>query len=237
MEIIAREIGRSSSCVYRPDQIQRMESIAVAALGPEEYMTLLLRGWRRFGRTLFRPRCPVCQSCQSLRVIVDRFRPDRGQRRVCKRNEGLITLRIGPPHVSRAKLDLYHRYHAFQAQAKGWPDRDEETVFSYQGSFVDNPFPTEEWCYYLDGRLVGVGYVDDLPGGLSAIYFFHDPNHRARSLGTWNILSVIAEAARRGLPHVYLGYYIGPCSSMAYKARFVPNQVLGADGHWHDFRV
>ena len=34
---------------------------------------------------------------------------------------------------------------------------------SYADSFVRHPFPVEEWCYYLDGRLVGVGYVDVMP--------------------------------------------------------------------------
>ena len=102
---------------------------------------------------------------------------------------------------------------------------------------MDNPFPTQEWCYFLDGRLVGVGYVDDLPQGLSAIYFFYDPAHRNRSLGTWNVLNVIDVAAARGIPHVYLGYYVAGCQSMAYKTRFVPNQILGEDGRWHDFRT
>lgn len=151
-------------------------------------------------------------------------------------NEGTIRLRIGAPAATRAKLDLYDRYHARQADAKGWPFHETKDVISYVNSFVDNPFPTQEWCYYLGSRLVGVGYVDDLPGGLSAIYFFYDPDERDRSLGTWNVLNLIDEAARRGLPYVYLGFYVDGCGSMEYKARFAPNQVLLPDGQWHDFR-
>ena len=78
----------------------------------------------------------------------------------------------------------------------------------YHDSFVDNPFPTEEWLYFLEGKLVGIGYVDALPVGLSAIYFVHDPDHRDRGLGIWNVLSLIEETRRRGLPHLYLGYYV-----------------------------
>ena len=55
-------------------------------------------------------------------------------------------------------------------------------------------------------------------------------------VGTWNVLNVIAEAARRRLPFVYLGYFVPGCSSLAYKARFGPNQILGEDGRWHDFK-
>jgi arginine-tRNA-protein transferase len=49
-------------------------------------------------------------------------------------------------------------------------------------------------------------------------------------------LSIIEEAARRKIPQVYLGYYVAGCHSMEYKARFVPNQLRGQDGRWHDFR-
>src|SRR5262249_16313510 len=152
---------------------------------------------RRFGDTLFRPRCPACSACRSLRVLVERFRPDRGQRRVRKANEGVVEVRVGEPSVSREKLALYDRYHAFQTADKGWPDHPAKDAFSYASSFVNNPFPTQEWCYFLDDRLIGVGYVDDLPGGLSAIYFFYDPEERRRSLGTWNVLSIIDHARRR----------------------------------------
>lgn len=131
---------------------------------------------------------------------------------------------------------LYDRYHAFQADAKGWPLHPAKDAAGYAQSFVDNPFPTQEWCYYLGGRLIAVGYVDDLPAGLSAIYFFYEPELRHRSLGTWNVLNLLAAAAARGLPHVYLGYYVVGAQTMAYKAQFTPNQLLDSDGEWHDFR-
>ena len=50
--------------------------------------------------------------------------------------------------------------------------------------------------------------------------------------GTYNILALIEHARTLGLPHVYLGYYIAGCPSMAYKVRFAPNQILGPEGHW-----
>ena len=103
-------------------------------------------------------------------------------------------------------------------------------------AFLDNPFETEEWCYYLGSRLVAVGYVDSLPEGLSAIYFYYDPDERRRSLGTYNVLAAIEAARQRGLPHVYLGYYVEGGRSVEYKARFRPNEVLGPDGEWRSCR-
>jgi arginine-tRNA-protein transferase len=236
MESVFRYMAPPSQCGYLPEQVWRLEYDHVATMSPAEYMEYMLHGWRRFGHVLFRPRCPACTACQPLRVLVDRFRPDRSQRRARQANEGVVRLEIGSPSVSRARLDLYDRYHAYQTGAKGWPEHPTKDAYSYAASFVEHPFRTEEWCYYLGRRLVGVGYVDDLPQGLSAIYFFYDPDERRRSLGTWNVLNVIAEAARRRLPHVYLGYFVAGCASMQYKSRFVPNQILGADGEWRDFR-
>jgi len=218
-----------------PDQLWRLEYEQVGSLTPAEYEERLLHGWRRFGTILFRPRCRSCAACQSLRVVVADFRADRSQRRACRANEGVVQLRIGHPAVTRSKLALYDRYHAFQTERKGWPLHPAKDAYEYARSFVDNPFPTEEWCYYVGQRLIGVGYVDVLPGGLSAIYFFYDPDERWRSLGTWNVVGMIDKAAWKRIPYVYLGYYVAECPSMTYKSRFRPNQILGPDGEWHDF--
>jgi arginine-tRNA-protein transferase len=233
METLFRYLAPPGRCGYLPDQVWRLEYEHVATITAAEYMERMRQGWRRFGRVLFRPRCRTCTACRSLRVLSDVFQPDRSQRRAWRANEETV-LRIGPPSVSAVKLALYDRYHADQSNRKGWPLHPAKDAGEYAASFVENPFPTEEWCYYRNERLVGVGYVDVLPGGLSAIYFFYDPQERARSLGTFNVLSILAAAQARHIPHVYLGYYVEGCPSMSYKNRFVPNQVFGPDGRWHD---
>jgi arginine-tRNA-protein transferase len=112
---------------------------------------------------------------------------------------------------------------------------------------VEQPFEVEEWRYYIAGKLIGIGYVDaierdDLPAaekdssGLSAIYFFYDPDYRDLSLGTWNVLRLIEEAQRRQMGYLYLGFFVEGCRSMQYKARFVPNEIRERDGQWRLFR-
>ena len=223
-----------SRCDYSADHVCQREYLYVASLSSDEYMAYLLAGWWRFGHMLFRNRCSGPDACRSLRVDVACFCPDRSQRRARKANEGVVDLRIGKPAVTAAKLDLFGRFHAERSQKKGWASHDPDDAAEYTRSFVSNPFPTQEWCYFLDGTLVGVGYVDELAGGLSAIYFAHDPMFRDHSLGTWNVLSVLERARALGLPHVYLGYAAESSPSLQYKLRFRPNQVLDADGQWHE---
>ena len=160
------------------------------------------------------------------------FRPNRSQRRNRKLNAGVVRLSIGPPALTRASLDLYDRYHAYQSATRGWPDHGPKDASDYRESFIANPLPVEEWRYTLADRLIGVGYVDRLPESLSAIYFFYDPAERRRGLGTWNVLSTIERAAALGLSYVYLGYHVAGAASLEYKAQFGPHEMLGADAAW-----
>jgi arginine-tRNA-protein transferase len=222
-------ISSPSECHYLPDRVAQMRFALTRDRA--DYMTWLKAGWRRFGPVMFRHDCPSCQRCQSIRVPVATFQTSRSQNRAWKANQKGVQIRISRPAASPEKLDLFRRFHVHAHRAKGWPLDPAQDL----SLFTRNPFPTEEWTYYLEAKLVGVGYVDALPEGLSAIYFFHDPVERRRSLGTFNILSMIAAARERGLPHVYLGYYVEGCRSLEYKGRFRPNEVLTAAGDWQRF--
>lgn len=219
-------------CSYLPHERAALTYEMVGELTAAEYEARLLAGWRRFGFTMFRPACPACDKCLSVRVPVATFAPDRSQRRCLARNDGAIAVRVGAPSVTDEKLALYDKFHAFQSAHVGWADHGPKDPAGYAESFVEHPFATQEWCYYLGEKLVGVGYVDRLPSGLSAIYFYHDPDERTRSLGTYNVLSVLRAARQWGLPHVYLGYLVEGCRSLEYKGRYRPQEVLGAGGAW-----
>lgn len=236
MQSLFSYVAPPSECGYLPDQTWSLQYEYVDGMTPGEYLAYMKAGWRHFGSMLFRPRCPSCCACQSLRVKVRAFRPDRSQRRCWRQNGGEVKLQIGLPSVSDEKLDLYDRYHEFQTEHRGWPLHPAKDPESYADSFVRNPFPIHEYCYYLGRRLIGVGYVDSLPGALSAIYFYYDPEERHRSLGTFNVLCQLDVAARRpGVDFLYLGYYVPGCRSMEYKPRFRPNQIRHGDGEWRDF--
>ena len=81
-----------------------------------------------------------------------------------------------------------------------------------------------------DGRLVGACLVDWLSSGVSAVYSYFDSQNPRRGLGTYMILWLADAAARRGLPYVYLGYWIADCAKMSYKVRFRPVEVRTPTG-------
>ena len=181
-------------CGYLPDRDWSLNYEVVGELTPLEYQERLKEGWRRFGYSLFRPACPSCRMCLSIRVPVATFRPDRSQRRALAANCDVDVV-VGRPEATREKLNLYDRFHEYQHATRGWPHDGPASAADYVESFVDHPFPTEEWRYLRDGRLIGVGYVDALPEALSAIYFYYDPKVRDSSPGTYNVLAILRAAA------------------------------------------
>ena len=94
------------ACSYLPDQTARLQYVFVASLSPDEYGELMLAGWRRFGRALFRPVCEACAACRPIRVSVAEFRPNSSQKRAWKANDGAVELTVGGPTVTDEKLAL-----------------------------------------------------------------------------------------------------------------------------------
>ena len=82
------------------------------------------------------------------------------------------------------------------------------------------------------GRLVGASLTDYIRSGLSGVYKFFEPEDDRRSLGTFIILWHAQRARELDLPYVYLGYWIGECRKMTYKARFAPLERLDGAFWW-----
>ena len=49
-------------CGYLPDQTWRLEYEFFSKLSAAEYLNRMENGWRRFGASVFRPRCPACNG-------------------------------------------------------------------------------------------------------------------------------------------------------------------------------
>lgn len=213
----------------------QLENMRVDEITPAEYLAMINNGWRRFGQIAFRPRCPHCSACQPIRVPVDKFKANRTQRRTIKKNSELLTLQIRKPLLDTEHVDLYVRHHEYHSELRNWPLHDVDDACASILSFILSPLPVQEWAFFLGEELVAVTYVDEVPDGFSGIYFYWAPEKHALSLGRWICLTLILEAQKRGLKHVYFGYYVKGCISMEYKADYRPNQVLVGTNKWENF--
>lgn len=232
MRYALRQVAPPEPCAYLPDRLQRMEYIVATSVSAAEYQALMEEGWRHFGHLLFRPVCPECLRCRSVRVDAARFVPTRGQKRVIRRNSGVLEPVFAEPDARPEVIALHHSWHRARAARKGWDDGQAGEEDGFRASFANQPFRVEQWEYRLQGKLVGVGYVDALPRALSAIYFFYDMAVADRSPGIWNVLRLLAEARHRGIPHVYLGYLVEGNEGMAYKGRFHPAEYHEREKPW-----
>lgn len=219
------EARENHPCSYLPGIEATTHYRWIENCDAETYQRMLERGWRRFGCTFFRPDCQTCAECRSLRVAVPGFRPDRAMRRTFKKNADLEIF-LGPPCLSLEHLDLFERYHAARCRERGWKPR-ETTPHDYFLSFVDGAHDFGAELQLRQGdRLLAVALLDILPRAISAIYCYYDPEHKERGLGTMAILTELEIAKNRGIPQLFLGYWVEPNASMRYKARFGPHEIL-----------
>ncbi len=232
MIIIHRFKQDAPSCSYLPDEQSTMEYELAPHMSPQEYEERMNAGWRKFGMLLFHPICVECQACRPVRILADRFLPDRSQARAWRRN---ADLRIGrqAPVVDRARLDLYRRYHAAQAARKGW-ETEAVDAEDYTFRFLHSTVPAIEISVWNGDALCAVALTDVTPNSVSGIYHYHDPDCLDRSLGTFVILHVIQLARQLGKPYAYFGYYVAGCGSLSYKARYRPCEILSSDGVWRE---
>ena len=119
MTELFRLVEQPRTCSYLPAQTASLEVRAVKEVSPAEYGEMLSRGWRRFGWQFFRPACPHCRECRSIRVLAQQFQASTGQRRVMRKNEG-VRAQLHPLFVVSETVDLYNRYQRFMHEHRGW---------------------------------------------------------------------------------------------------------------------
>lgn len=213
------------TCPYLAGRVASNEVVLSPEVDTGLYQDLMDAGFRRTGLMFYRPNCPTCRACLPIRVVADKFVPSRSQRRVQRRNTD-ITMETGLPSCDDEHYELYLRYQQAKHARPGAGSRED-----FEQSLCESSIHTMEMSYRLDGCLIGVGIVDVCPRSLSSVYFYYDPAHARRSLGTWSGMCEIEECRRRGLPHWYAGYHIEGCAKMEYKSRFRPYELMLC-GRW-----
>jgi arginine-tRNA-protein transferase len=220
-------------CSYLPGRTARLPYRHPAEkLTPEQFDARLAAGDRRSGIFLYRPQCPTCRACQSIRLDVTSFRADATQRRMQRRGDALLTVRIGRPVVDEQRVRLFNRHRDERGLTSG---DDEVDLHSYAEFLTDTCCDTIELSYWHEDRLVAVAIADAGRQSLSAVYCYYDPSFRLLSLGTYSILRQVEICREAGRHYLYLGLFIAESTHMSYKARFRPHQRL-IEGVWTEFQ-
>ena len=152
---------------------------------------------------------------------------NRSQRRALKRHANLST-HILPLQYADEHFALYRRYQSLRHPGGGMDQDDSQ---QYHQFLLESGVSTLLVEFREGDALRMVSIVDEVSDGLSAVYTFYDTEVQQASFGTFNVLWQIEECKRRGLPYLYLGYWIAQSEKMSYKANFQPLEGL-FDAQW-----
>lgn len=220
------------ACGYYPERTAQNLVIDPAAPNLDQlYGPALEHGFRRAGGHLYFPQCGACRACTPCRIDVAHFTPDRSQRRCMRRNADL-TLTECQPGYNTERHALYEKYLRGRHPGGGMDEADASDF----RRFLTAPWSPTIFLEMRQGeRLLALAVTDLTLHGVSAVYTFYDPAEDARGLGSFAILSQVELAMRRGLPWLYLGFWIEGHPKMDYKRRFRPLQLRTAAG-WETLR-
>ena len=209
-------------CSYLPNEEERLLIAVDERLqNHRSYSLLMTEGFRRSGEQSYRPHCPNCNACQSIRVVVDDFKPSKSQKRSLKRNAHFTI--TTSEQLKDDYYGLYENYiNTFHQDGSMFPANHQQFT-SFLSSKLAKQLFIETWLEVDNSKeLICVAVTDMLINGLSAVYTFYHPDFKVHGLGVFSILTQIDLCKKYGLPYLYLGYQIDDCQKMNYKNRYFP---------------
>jgi arginine-tRNA-protein transferase len=225
-------ITAPAPCPYLPGRIERKVFTHLIGADARQLNSQLSQsGFRRSQNIAYRPACDGCSSCVSVRVCVSEFEWTPAFRKIVRRNNDIAT------HIVQAKAtsEQYSLFRGYIDDRHADGGMADMTVLDF-AAMVDETFVDSKLVEYRvasgerRGELVACVLTDILNDGLSLIYSFYEPGLADRSLGTFMILDHIRRAKRMGLTYLYLGYWVQGSRKMGYKARYLPQERLTAEG-------
>jgi arginine-tRNA-protein transferase len=185
----------------------------------------LAAGYRRNGNCLYAMHCRECSACIPIRLRPRTFRPSRNQKRALKKNAdvdvSISRVTMEPEHLDLCGRFLGARYPQEHNTAEGY----------YGGFFCNTIIDSARIDFRIGDRLVGGSIIDLGENWMNAVYFYFDPDEGTRSLGTFNIMTLVNMCLEFEIEYLYLGYYIKGVPAMMYKDKYRPHEIF-VEGKW-----
>lgn len=223
--------AREISCPYIDGNLFKQRFCFLKDLNPVEFNTMLELGWRHFGYYFFMPNCNSCDSCISLRTLINSFKPTKSQRKILRKNNENLSLIITDLNYSDEIFEIYKKHSKVKFNQECSKKEFIESFFS--DALMGN---SKLSLYRYKGILVGVGFIDISADAISSIYFCYDPEYSKFGLGIYSALKEIEYGKELSKKYYYMGYYVEGNKSMEYKNRFAPLEYLDwSRNKWEEF--
>jgi arginine-tRNA-protein transferase len=207
-------------CPYGLPHVATFHQASFAPLGERGMELFLAAGYRRNGNCLYAMTCKNCRSCIPIRLHPGEFSANRNQRRALHKNLD-VDKRLLPLMPSAEDYALCEKFLTTR-----YPRENNTALGYYRDFFLNSIVNSAQLQYRAAGKLIGTAILDIGYNWLNAVYFYFDPDEGHRSLGTFNILSLIELCREWDIEYLYLGYYIATVPAMNYKGRFKPHYLL-----------
>ncbi len=190
------------------------------AITPDIYMYTHLSqlGFRRSGKHLYKPECPDCHACISIRLPVQDTKFSNSQLRCLRRAQHFDFIHLDAFDSDEHYL-LYEKY--INTRHKDG-DMYPATRKLFESFLISGWANSQFLEIRLASKLIGCAVYDALINGISAIYCYFDPEFSQYSPGKLAILKQIEFAQKNWFKYLYLGYQIDECRKMNYKTKFRP---------------
>jgi len=212
---------QKSSCAYFKEKFSISHVIHFndkEKISPELFEKYLEKGYRRFGRVLYKNICPHCRMCVPIRIRVGNFKLSGSQKRVLKKNRK-TNMEIKPHEFCADNFYLFNNYRGNKHNSEFLSE------FEFKIYYCESIIDTYDFNYKIDDNVIGIGIVDKGKSSISTVYFYFDVNYGKFSPGTYSIIKEIEYCQKNGIEYYYLGYYLKSHSTMDYKANFKPHQL------------
>ncbi|MBQ4832504.1 arginyltransferase [Pseudoalteromonas sp. MMG010] len=214
-------VSQEFTCSYLPDrQEQVLLILEPHYYNPDKYEQLLASGFRRSGDQIYRPHCPSCNACKSIRVLANKFIPSKSQKRKVNKTKKQFTLR----YSNVEKPQYYSLYSKYISERHDDGAMFPPNLEQYKSFLLCNWLEIIFIELWDNDKLIAVAVTDCMNNAVSAIYTFFDPDYAHFSLGSVMIIAQIEFAKKHQKQFLYLGYQIDECTKMKYKTQFLPAQ-------------